>query len=307
MPPSNHRGSEACPPDSTEGSAPSMSEPLRLPIRVLVKGASTVVVTSWMGGPRTDFAFPRVIEAELLAAGYPAEVRTTAMPAERVKHALRNWDEEILTWSPDVVVLQYGQMECIHLFLPRWLERHVNTVRRRPGRLRDFYWDVILRPPWRLLSRLQGRVDRLLPPTLLSHRPRRAAADLRRLIERARWVASPLVLVPVNPPFGPIYQQWFPGANARVEVMNATMSEMVASFEERDVRTFSVKDVAAAVAPPGEEVVPDGGHYSPLVHRGIGRAMAEVILEWAATQPHLAAPTVNGAPLDLYEWSEAGE
>src|SRR5947208_6741144 len=43
---------------------PRMSEPLPLTMRVLVQGSSQAVWTSWMGGPRGDLAWPRVIEAE---------------------------------------------------------------------------------------------------------------------------------------------------------------------------------------------------------------------------------------------------
>ena len=55
-----------------------MNDPLPLPLRVLVKGASTAHTVSWMGGPRRDFAYARATEAALYAAGTPAEVRSTA-------------------------------------------------------------------------------------------------------------------------------------------------------------------------------------------------------------------------------------
>src|SRR5205823_4305743 len=115
------------------------------PLRVLVKGASTAVMTSWMGGPRTDFAYPRVIEAELLAAGQPAEVRVTAAVGQRTKDSLKSWEREVVAWSPDVVVLHCGQYEAIHLFMPWWLERYVNNVARRPGVVRDAIHQNVVR------------------------------------------------------------------------------------------------------------------------------------------------------------------
>ena len=75
------------------------------PVRVLVKGCSTSVLTSWMGGPRTDFAYPRVVEAELLAAGLPATVNVTADVGAQTRNARKSWEKEVITWSPDVVVL----------------------------------------------------------------------------------------------------------------------------------------------------------------------------------------------------------
>ena len=103
-------------------------EPLPQPIRVLVKGASTVNWISYMGGPRSDFAYPRVLEATLLAAGRPAVVRDTSLAAEHPKSALAAWSTEVVPWSPDVVVLHYGHMECIHLLLPRVLQRYAQTL-----------------------------------------------------------------------------------------------------------------------------------------------------------------------------------
>ena len=108
--------------------------PLPQPVRVLVKGASTVNWVSWMGGPRSDFAYPRATEAALLAAGRPAVVRDTSLAAEHPKSALKAWSDEVVPWSPDVVVLHYGHMECIHLMLPRSLQRHAQSLQSRPAR-----------------------------------------------------------------------------------------------------------------------------------------------------------------------------
>src|SRR3546814_15684162 len=85
-----------------------------LPLRVLVKGASTVNWTSWMGGPRTDFTFPRALEEQLLQDGRPCEVRTITMTSEKTSTILGTWQREILGYSPEVIVLVYGHYETIH-------------------------------------------------------------------------------------------------------------------------------------------------------------------------------------------------
>jgi hypothetical protein len=91
-----------------------MSGGLPLPLRVLVKGASTVHSVRWSGDrPRTAFTFPRATEVAMYAAGVPAEVRATAMSAQGTKHALATWEDEIFSWSPDVVVLNYGRSESL--------------------------------------------------------------------------------------------------------------------------------------------------------------------------------------------------
>lgn len=164
---------------------PPTAASTRLPLRVLVKGASTVIYTSWMGGPRADLAWPRVIEAELHAAGHPAEVRCNTMPAELTKTALRTWQREVLAWSPDVIVLQYGHMETIHLFLPRRLERHVNSLKGRPFPVRRFYRKRLLRPVYMMLAKAQKALDARVPADVLAYKPKRVKADLREFIDHA--------------------------------------------------------------------------------------------------------------------------
>ena len=55
--------------------------------------------------------------------------------AEKTAPILKTWQQEILGFSPDVIVLVYGYVETIHLFLPRWLERHANSWKAKPRRL----------------------------------------------------------------------------------------------------------------------------------------------------------------------------
>jgi lysophospholipase L1-like esterase len=261
--------------------------PNRLPLRVLVKGASTVVYTSWMSGPRTDFAWPRVVEAELLAAGFPAEVRCTAMPAELAKQTVRTWQAEVLTWSPDVVVLQYGHMETIHLFLPRWLERHVNSLHERPGVVRSFYRKRILRPSWMVLAKTQRALDKRLPADLLAYKPRRVVADLKQYLKHVCTVASPLVLVCEIPPTGAPYRDWFPGTTQRIATMNQHLEAMVAELANENIRWIPVNSITGAHLEPGQDATPDGGHFTPPLHRAVGEAIADVIVDWAEKQEHL--------------------
>jgi hypothetical protein len=256
-----------------------------------VKGPSTVVFTSWMGGPRTDVAFPRVVEAELYAAGYPADVRVSALPAEPTRFAFRDWQREVLAWSPDVIVFMYGHFECVHLFLPRFLERHANSLTARPGLVRSRYREHVIRPVWKFLAKVQSIVDGKLPPNLLSFKPRRVAANLTSLIERSRTVASPLILVPDIPQPGKPYQKWFPGMGPRIHVMNDRLRSMVATVDQPDVRMFSIVDIFDGLVDDPDDACPDGGHFTPPLHRAVGEAMAAVILEWASHQTHLDLDT----------------
>jgi lysophospholipase L1-like esterase len=265
-----------------------MTAPIPLPVRVLVKGASTVGWTSYMGGPRTDLGFPRVIEQSLLQSGRPAEVRTYSVPSELTKTTLRTWEYEMIGFSPDVVVLVYGHYESIHLFLPHWLETLCSNKRARSGPIRTPVRKHIIRPTWFLLARLQSRVDALVKPTIRSSRPRRVAADLEKLIKHTQELHSPLVYIFELLPPGSKYQSWFPGMTRRIAVMNETLEDLVKRIDKPNVRYLRVSELVDEYADGDLDIAtPDGFHYSPRMHRAVGERLADDISAWADTQPHL--------------------
>lgn len=272
----------------SEGSLP----PVALPIRVLVKGASMACWISMMNGPRTDFAYPRVIEQSLRRHGHPADVWDASTIAGRATNGLRSWRDEVVHFSPDVVVLHYGMVECIHLFLPRWLEQHVNSLVtvKRPGR--SAYRKHVLRPLWRALAQLQCAVDRRIHRQPWVSRHRAVGRDMTELIRRVRQVGSPLVLVPLYTPPNQAWDNWFPGMAHRGRLMNRELERVVADIDSPDVRVFRTPEVLLPITVDGDlrELAPDGVHFNPAAHRAFGEAMAEEILDWAAGQPHLAHP-----------------
>jgi hypothetical protein len=264
-----------------------VSAPLPLPIRVLVKGASEVVFISEMGGPRSDFNFGRVIEAEILRTGRPVEVRVLAAPSEQAKFGLRTWEHDVLGWSPDVVVLHHGHYESIHFVLPRWLERHANSTRYRPGNLQALYRAKVLRKVWVSLAKVQCRLDARLNSLLFARKLRRVAADVEKLINNMQTVGSPLVLVMEVVPPGRRWQSWFPGLVQRTEFMNRQLAAAVTRIDRPNVRFVRTLETLTEQLEPGAEPTPDGGHYSVRAHRVLGELLGREILEWAATQPHL--------------------
>jgi hypothetical protein len=279
-------------------------DPLPLPMRVLVKGASTVVFIAEMGGPRSDFNFGRVIEAEILAAGRPAEVRVSGEPSYVSKYSLRDWERDILGWSPDVVIVHHGHYESIHFFLPRWIERHANSTRSRPGgRLRTFYRKKVVRKVWVSLAKVQSRADRRFNSLLFAHKLRRVGTDVQGLIENLQTVGSPLVLVLEVVPPGRRWQSWMPGLAARTAFVNDALREAVRRVDRPNVRFVPTVDELAARLEPGEEPTPDGGHYSARAHRVLGELLSREILEWAQTQPHLQVAT---RPARIRDIGQAG-
>jgi hypothetical protein len=246
-----------------------------------------------MGGPRSDFNFGRVIESEILRAGRPAEVRVSGVPSDKAKFSLRTWEQEVLTWSPDVVVIHHGRYEIIHFFLPRWLERHANSTRYRPGRLQTMYRTKVVRKVWMALAKLQCRLDRRMNSLLFAGKLRRVAADVEALIKNIQTVGSPLVLVMEIVPPGTRWQGWMPGLEERTSFINQELEAAVDRVGLPNVKFIRTTPTLAARLDPDEEPTPDGGHYSARAHRIVGEILSQEILTWAETQPHLqpAAPS----------------
>jgi len=266
-----------------------MPEPLQLPLRVLLKGPSNISWMSPMGGPRTDFSFARALEAELLGAGRAATVQAISVPSELAKQTLGDWEREVLGFSPDVIALTYGQYESVHLFLPRWLERHANSLKARPGVVRERYRKHILRPIWMTLAKLPARLDKgWVGEATKQIRPRRCVRDQETFIRQVLKVGSPLVIVFEVLPPAKRYQSWFPGMTARIAEYNRMAAEMIERLDLPNVRFFRVNELVEQHAEGSLEVaIPDGFHWTPHMHRVIGGELAREILKWAETQEHL--------------------
>jgi hypothetical protein len=263
-----------------------------LPIRVLVKGASLMHAISARPQHREDFTFSRVIEESLLRSGHGAQVWTAAVASEPARHAFRTWEEQVQAWSPDVVVLSYGYYEVIHLFLPRWLERHANSLRARPGRVRTFYRRRVLRRFWVSLAKVQAAVDRRVGARWFAPRVRQVETQLRAYIDQTREVGQPLIILFEFLPVGRRGQDWFPGMSARTALMNRMLHRLVAAYDSPEVVLLPVPAIAERAA-PGQEPNTDGFHYTPVVHQAIGEEIADRIRAWAEQYPRLAPR--NGA------------
>jgi hypothetical protein len=254
---------------------------------VLVKGPSTITWISDMGGPRQDFIFPRVIEEQVLRAGRPITIQTNSVPSESVRRVMSRWPEEMLGFSPDVVILLYGWYEAIHLILPHTLERHVNGQRWMADPLATVYRRKFLKKGWLVGARLQQRLDRRDFPALNAWRRRRLIRNLTLLIERIQKVGSPLVLVMQLGTPGKVWEGWFPGLAGRLQATDADLRAMVDGFGKSNIRFFEWEAVVADHLDPGDEAMPDGAHFTPEVHRVIGETLAREVLDWANTQEHL--------------------
>jgi hypothetical protein len=264
-----------------------MADTAPVPLRVLFKGASTVTWQSPGPDGATRWTYPRVLEQELARDGVETRTTISAMSAERATSILRTWEQEVSSHSPDVIVLHYGHMECIHGVIPRWFERHARAGTERPGPIRDRYRHHVLRPVWKIAVKGQQAIDRLLPARVFRRRPAQVVALLERYIGWVHRISDPLVVVMGLTAPGERYADWFPGIVHRTPAMEAALRDMVERLDSPRVVFLPVWDDAAAWLERGEAPVPDGAHYTPAFHRHVGARLANLLRPWIATQPHL--------------------
>lgn len=259
-----------------------------LPIRVLIKGASLMHDISERPQQRDHAIFGRVVEESLLDSGHGADVWIAAVASQPMSHAFRTWEQEVKAWAPDVVVLSYGYYEVLHLFLPRWLERHANSLKARPGAIRSFYRNVVLRTVWKTAAKIQSRLDRVVGARAFARSARKFETRLVEYVDRTREVGQPLIVLIEFLAPGARGQSWFPGMAARVELMNAALRRVTDHYDSPQVILLPVPEIAAEHLGPGEPPNPDGFHYTAKLHRHVGEALADRIREWVKDQPRFA-------------------
>lgn len=272
-----------------------MTDRLQLPLRVLAMGASLNHDMSEFPQQREQFVWARVIEETLLDHGRAVHVRNHAVASEMASQAMQHWEEYVKAWEPDVIIATWGYYEPVHLILPRWLERHANSLKSRPGPFRSFYRKRLLRPVWKILAELQKALDARIGARFFRRRSRRVAADLAHFIDKSRKVGRPLILLPEFHEPGERGRDWFPGMAARVAMLNEDIGAMVARYDDH-VQVLPVTKIAAGRPDQSVEVLADGFHYNAEVHQLVGEAYARIILDWTEQYPRLRGRGEIGLP-----------
>lgn len=259
------------------------------PVRILVKGSSTVSWISLVEPGRVSHAYPRALETAMQQHGWSTQVRVMSPLAASSLRILRDADDEIFAWDPDVIVLNTGHMETLHMVIPRAFARHVFTRTARPGLWRRAYRRSVLWAVYASATRIQARIEPMVAPWVFRRRRNKVIAHVNRYIEIAKGNGHPLVIVMgLTPPVLRVPE--FPGLVARLDMMNEAFRALVEQRADPSIAWFDPSDALAPDELPPEHVIGDGMHFTAKAHEAVGKRLADLVEAWAMQQPHLISP-----------------
>jgi lysophospholipase L1-like esterase len=244
------------------------------PLRVVIAGNS---VASYLSPPRTvrsEGAYGELLPAVLAARGLPADVRVRSRWLGLIRDLRRDYERVIRDQCPDVVILNFGIVECQPNALPLWAVRHFsawNRGGRMPARI---YRRYVADRVWPVLRDYQRRASGL---PIYRMGPRAFRYEMTRMVALIRQETRALVLVLDTDPVGARLEHWMPGMGPRRDRYQAILAEVVDRFGT-DVRLINGSNTLCGRE---EEMLPDGLHRSPEGHRLLADLIADEIALWA--------------------------
>jgi hypothetical protein len=244
-------------------------------VNALVLGNSVARIVAPARSSADDLTY-----AGWLARLTGARVENESRWYELLDDGSARFQAELRPRMPDVVVIDYGVVECQPSLLPTWLSRHAMTWDQGLGPVARVYRGQVLRRLWPVLRWWQRWSSAKAGTRTWRLPPRRFAASMHRLIEVARHDKA-VVLVLDLPPFGSRMEHFLPGLEPRRAIYDETMASVVSSFADPDVRLVRRSAVSAELGV--DATVPDGLHLSPAAHRRVAELLAA---ELPVTTPH---------------------
>lgn len=244
-------------------------------LKVHVLGSSAAVLVEPQHGPRDGGTYGEQLARLLTERGTPTTTTHAGTWFGRVSDTLRSYERDVRDHFPDVLVVNFGVVECQSDVLPTWLVRHLTTWHRtsRPGA--HLYREQVARRVWPVLRDYQRWASARDASRTHRLRPERFVADLRRTIDLVRKDCGSLVLLlDIDPP-GDRVEHWLPGTQARAARYNALLADVAASYDD-DVRLVRA---GAALTDPATHL-PDGLHRSVEGHRLTAKLLADEITSW---------------------------
>lgn len=246
------------------------------PLSVVVLGNSVSVLSIPARTGADDGPYAEVLRDRLAASGVPVRVHLAARWFDFAVKAFRRYESDVRAHLPDVLVVQFGLNESQPWLLPVPVVRHFVTDHRVATRSNRLYRDRVVAPAWRAVRSYRRWAAPRVGQRTWQTTPYRFGETVRQLVRAARYDSRPLVLVlDVDPP-GDVLRHFLPGMPERNAVVNQVLRDVVAGFDDPEVRLVEVSRLIAAT----EGATYDGMHWSPAGHRAVGEALADEVLGW---------------------------
>lgn len=247
------------------------------PLRIVIIANSVGYFVRPPGADRDEGPYAERLTALLADAGVPVAMTNRSRWFEEIDDAFNKIEDDVFAFAPDVVVLNFGWVECQPKLFPtatiEWLTTYRPNLNPATFRLRH------------TAVRLIGRMYKALTPWAATrwHLPSRMReqhfeAELERYIHTVRREVRSLVLVlNVNPPTARI-EEVLPGVGDRATRFSSIIERVVTDFDDRQVRLV---DARSLVLDKGSEsVLPDGIHYNVDGHGFVAELLAEHVVAW---------------------------
>jgi lysophospholipase L1-like esterase len=246
-----------------------MSEP---PLRIVVVGNSMGLFVRPPRERAEDGPYAEVLERELLARGWSAQVTNSSSWTLLLTDALRRVEPLVLHHSPRVAIINFGLFECQTITLPTSVFRWLNHPYARGGVARAVRQRVGLR----VIAFYKWMTPRLPQGVPFPKRtaPQRFEEELRSLVSNIRKESGAEVLLLTNPPPGARIAQTLRDIEENAEAYSAIIRE-VGTTSGPGVHVVELAPIARAL--PLEESMPDGLHFSVEGHRLVGRHLADEV------------------------------
>jgi lysophospholipase L1-like esterase len=199
-----------------------------------------------------------------------ADVRNCSRWMGTVHSGVEDWEPQVLTHWPHLVVIQFGIVDANPILIPRVVHRQAWGMQRTDG-LVDRAVTSVLRTNWPLVHKASQRLDR---PWIRGHvSGARFGRQFRRLVDQTLdLTAADVVVIGMHPPNFRLMKLGtaYPARRAR---MQRIITEAVADRPRCGYVDF--QRVLDAVHPDFEKSLPDGIHLVAEAHRVLARLIAD--------------------------------
>src|SRR3954454_8886795 len=251
------------------------------PLRITVASSSVGYFVRPPGEDRSEGSYPERVNDLLAAAGVPNEVSNQSYWLGEIHDAFHHIEERLFTFSPDVVVLDFGWLECQPKVFPTAMLRWLTTYRPSLNP-RTIAWR---RRAVRSISRLYKRGTPIVAsrwrgvPSRMP--PERFEREMTRYIDVVRKELRSLVLVTNLNPTSDRIAEVLPGVHERAR-QYSDIIERVVERAGPDVRLVDTRSLVEGLGV--DKILPDGIHYNVEGHRLVADMLVAEIMAWLAAQ-----------------------